>query len=124
MNSKIVLVARILVGLMMVVFGLNKFSNFMPPLELEGDALTYFQGIGAANVITVVAILEIATGLLLLIGRYVALALIINAPIAFNAVLFHLSLAPEGVGPAAFWLVLVVVLLLANKEKFAAILKP
>ncbi len=42
MNPKITMVARYLLGLMLLVFGLNKFINFMPALELPPDAATFF----------------------------------------------------------------------------------
>lgn len=124
MNPKVLLVARILVALMMITFGLNKFLEFLPPPELSGEAGAYFGAIASANVLTVVGILEIATGLMFLTGRYMGLALIINAAIAFNALLFHLSLDPAGSGPAALWVVLLIVIFIGIKDKFAEVMKP
>ena len=124
MNPKILLVARILLGLFMVVFGANKFAEFIPPPELSGEAGAYFMALTSANVLTVVGVLEIATGLLFLSGRYVGLALIINAPMAFNALLFHLSLDPAGSGGAAVWTVLCIVVFVGIKDKFREVLKP
>ena len=123
MNPKVLLVARILVALMMITFGLNKFLEFLPPPELSGEAGAYFGAIASANVLTVVGILEIVTGLMFLTGRYMGLALIINAAIAFNALLFHLSLDPAGSGPAALWVVLLIVIFIGIKDKFAEVLK-
>ena len=123
MNSKIILVARILLAIVMLVFGVNKFANFLPPPELDGEAGAYFGALMSANVITVVAVLEILTGLAFLSGRYVALALVINAPLAFNAFLFHALLDPAGIGPSALWIVLLIVLLVGYKDKYAELLK-
>lgn len=123
MNSKIILVARILLAIVMLVFGVNKFANFLPPPELSGEAGAYFGALMSANVITIVAVLEILTGLAFISGRYVALALVINAPIAFNAFLFHASLDPAGIGPAALWMVLVIVLLIGHKDMYSELLK-
>ena len=124
MNSKVILIARLLLALVMIVFGLNKFLHFIPPPELNEAAGAYFAAISSAHLLTIVAVLEILTGLAFLTGKYVALALVINAPIAFNAVLFHLALDPGGIGAAAVWMLLVVILLFAYKEKYSALLKP
>ena len=124
MNPKVLLVARILLALVMIIFGANKFLEFLPPPELAGDAGAYFGALMSANVLTVVGVLEIVTGIMFLLGRYMGLALIINAPIAFNALLFHLSLDPAGSGPAAFWVVLCIVIFIGIKDKFSEILKP
>lgn len=123
MNSKVTLIARILLAIIMLVFGVNKFANFLPPPELNEAGMAYFEAIASANVLNVIGVLEILTGLAFLSGRYVSLALIVNAPIAFNAFLFHASLDIAGIGPSALWMVLVSVLLYANKDKFTEVLK-
>jgi len=66
------IVARILLGLIFVVFGLNAFLHFIPmpppPQNLAGDYVRVFV---ASGYIYAVAILQIVCGLLLLIGRFV-----------------------------------------------------
>ena len=42
MNAKIFMVLRILLGIFVLVFGLNKFFNFLPMPEMSGDAGAYF----------------------------------------------------------------------------------
>jgi hypothetical protein len=44
----------------------------------------------------VLKVVEVASGALLLVGRYVPLALALLAPIVVNIVLFHAFLAPAG----------------------------
>jgi hypothetical protein len=39
--NKVTLVIRILLGLMLAVFGINKFVSFLPALEMSGDAAIY-----------------------------------------------------------------------------------
>ena len=124
MNPKVLLGARILLGLFMVVFGANKFAGFIPDPELDGEALAYFMSIGNAHVLDVVGVFEIITGLMFISGRYMGLALIINAPMAFNALLFHITLDPAGSGGAAVWSVLCIVVFIGIKDKFREILKP
>lgn len=121
MNPKILLVSRLVLSLILLVFGLNKFLQFLPAPELSGEAGAYFGALLSANVLTVVGALEIVTGIMFLAGRYMGLALIINAAIAFNALLFHLSLDPAGSGPAALWVALCIVIFVGIKDRFSAV---
>src|SRR5438874_11410726 len=74
------IVARILLGLMFVVFGLNFFLNFIPaPPPSPGLAADYFKVFAASRYMYVVGALQLLSGLLLLIGRFVPLALTILA---------------------------------------------
>jgi uncharacterized membrane protein YphA (DoxX/SURF4 family) len=93
--SKAPLVARILLGLIFFVFGLNGFLHFipMPPMPEEAGAL---MGALAATgyFFPVLKITEIVSGALLLSGLFVPLALILLAPIVVQIFLFHAVLAP------------------------------
>ena len=109
---------------MMIVFGLNKFLNFIDPPALDAAAGAYFAALASAKVFTVVGILEIATGLAFLTGRYMGLAVILNAAIAFNVLLFHLTLNMAGIAPAAVWIVLLIIIFIGVKDKFSEIFKP
>lgn len=116
-ESKITLISRILLGLILFVFGLNKFLQFIPAPPLEGPAADYMGGLAkSVYFFPLLALTEMALGLAFLTGRWVALALVILAPVALNMVLFHLFLAPSGIGPAAFVFVLGLVI---TKEHFA-----
>lgn len=123
MNAKVVLVARILVALITIVFGANKFLNFMPAIELEGEAQAYFGALMSVNLMPVIAIIEIGTGIALLANRYVGWAVVLSAPIAFNALWFHAMLDPANLAPAAVWVVLLIVIFVGNKDKFASLSK-
>jgi hypothetical protein len=65
-------IVRVLLGLMFVVFGSNFFLNFIPmpppPPGLAGD---YFKVFAASGYMYVVGALQLLSGLLLLIGRFV-----------------------------------------------------
>jgi uncharacterized membrane protein YphA (DoxX/SURF4 family) len=88
--------ARILLGLIFVVFGLNGFLGFIPLPPHQGAAAEFMQGLAAAGYFfPLLKITEIAVGVALLAKRYVPLALVVLAPITVNIVAFH-SLAPEG----------------------------
>ena len=97
MNSKVTLGARILLGLIFTVFGLNGFFNFIPMPPPEGAAAAYLGGLAASGYFfPVLKITEIISGLLLLSGRFVPLALLFLAPIVVQIFLMHAFLAPSG----------------------------
>ena len=117
-------IVRILLGLMVLIFGLNKFLQFMPmpPMpEAAGD----FMGalIKSGYLMEAVAIVEIVTGLMLLFNRFQPLALILLFPVLLNAFWFHLFLDPAGIAAAAVLNVLIIFLFFVNKDKYAGILE-
>ena len=95
--AKAILVARLILGLMFFVFGLNGVLNFMKAPPLPGDAGVFAGIMVAHHYMTFVAVLQIIGGLLLLVGRYVPLGLVILGPILVNILLFHLLLLPQGI---------------------------
>jgi putative oxidoreductase len=94
-----VLIARILLGLIFVVFGLNGFLHFIPSAPPPGAAGQFAGLLFTTHYYVVVFALQFIGGVLLLIGRYIPLALIILAPILVNILLFHIHMAPSGIGP-------------------------
>jgi uncharacterized membrane protein YphA (DoxX/SURF4 family) len=98
MKSKLVLAARILLGLIFFVFGLNFFLHFIPTPPMAGPAGAFAGAMFATGYLFVlVKVVEVASGLLLLAGRFVPLALALLAPIVVNIVFFHAFLAPSGI---------------------------
>jgi uncharacterized membrane protein YphA (DoxX/SURF4 family) len=89
-------VARVVLGLVFVVFGANYFFDFLPPQPPPpDDALPFLGGLVASGYIfPVIKSIEIAAGVALLANRFVPLALVLLAPIIVNIVLFHTVLAP------------------------------
>ena len=84
--KRVVQIASILLGLIFVVFGLNGLYPFIPVPEYH----PFMELMVSTGFIIIVKILEIVGGVLLLIRRYVLLALLILGPIIFNIVLYHL----------------------------------
>jgi uncharacterized membrane protein YphA (DoxX/SURF4 family) len=78
------IVARILLGLMFLVFGLNGFLHFLPMKMPPGTAGQYFLLLFITHYVLVVSFFQVLGGLLLLLNRYVALALVILGPILVN----------------------------------------
>ncbi len=123
MNSKVVLVLRIVFGLFLVTFGLNKFFDFMPPMEMGEAAGNYFGALMNTKTMMLVAIVELAAGLSLLLNKYAALMMLILMSVSVNAVLFHATLEPGTIPPALALLVLNIVMLFAYKDKYKDLLK-
>src|SRR5438552_17693140 len=117
-------IARVLLGLIFVVFGSNFFLNFIPmpppPPGLAGD---YFKVFAASGYMYVVGAMQLLSGLLLLIGRFVPLALTILAAMIFNICAFHILIALKGLVPMAIiFIVVEVFLVLSFFDRFAGIL--
>lgn len=92
--------ARLLLGLLFTVFGLNGFLHFMPIPPAEGAAGTFMGGLAATGYFfPLLAGTQIAVGLALLANRFAALALVVLAPITIHIVAYH-TLAPDGMGLA------------------------
>jgi uncharacterized membrane protein YphA (DoxX/SURF4 family) len=123
MNSKVLIVLRILLGLMVLIFGVNKFVNFLPsPEGMSTEAGAYFGALMSAKVITLVGIVEIIAGLALLLNKYGALMSVILMSVSINVVLFHLTLDLSNLGPGAVLLILNIFMLYNYKDKYKAIL--
>ncbi|OGS70374.1 MAG: DoxX protein [Flavobacteria bacterium RIFCSPLOWO2_12_FULL_35_11] len=119
MNSKLTMILRLLLGLILLVFGANKFLQFMPSPPMEGPPADFFSALFATGyMIPLIAVTEIVAGVLLLTNKWTGLALILAATISVNIVLFHLFLAPAGIAAAALVAVLNAVLIYANWKKF------
>lgn len=122
MNAKVVLVLRIVFGLFLITFGLNKFLQFMPMGEMGEAAGNFFGALMSTKTLMLVAIVEIAAGLSLLLNKYAALMMLILMSISINAVLFHATLEPGSIPGAIVLLVLNVVMLYAYKDKYKDLL--
>lgn len=122
MNSKVFMVLRIILGLFVLVFGLNKFFHFIPMGEMPADAGAYFGALASAKVITLIAIVEIVAGLALIFNKYGALLALILMSVSVNAVLFHATLAPEAIGPALVLLILNIIALYGYKDHYKGLL--
>ena len=119
------IVARILLGLIFVVFGSNAFLHFLPmPPPPPGLAGEYFHALLASGYVYVIGGFQVIGGLFLLIGRFVPLGLIILGAIIVNIWCFHLLMAPEGLPPAVIVTLLELFLVWCYRDAFAGILRP
>jgi uncharacterized membrane protein YphA (DoxX/SURF4 family) len=101
MNSQFTKLMRILLGAILVVFGLNKFLTFIPAPELPENAANFINSLESTGyVLQVVGAIEVLIGLLLLLNKWVAFALVVLVPISANILLFHLFLDIPGISGA------------------------
>jgi len=123
MNDKVKMGLRILLGVMMMIFGADKFGHFMPIPPPEGDFATVMNSLYESGFMTMIGILEIVFGLLLVVGKYVPLSLTIITAIMFNAAVLHGLYDPENIVGALVFLALSLVLVYLNKDRFGDLLK-
>ncbi len=90
------LIARILLGLLFLVFGLNGFLHFIPMPPPTGLAGQYMGALYVSHYLVVIFLVQVIGGALLLANRFVPLALILVGPVLVNILLFHSFMAPAG----------------------------
>jgi uncharacterized membrane protein YphA (DoxX/SURF4 family) len=95
-----VLIARILLGVIFVVFGLNGFLQFLPQPEMPPAAGAFFGGLAASGfMLPTLFATQVVGGALLLLGM-VPLGVVILTPVIVHIVAFHVFLAPAGLSLA------------------------
>jgi putative oxidoreductase len=104
----VILIARILLGLIFVIFGLNGFLNFLSMGPMPTGLAGQFMGaLVQSHYYWVVAALQIVGGVLLLLNRFVPLALLLLGPIIVNILCYHVFLnhvgAPIAVVVTVLW---------------------
>jgi putative oxidoreductase len=99
----VAVIARLLLGAIFVFFGANLFLQFLPnPPMPPGPMKDFVMALAVTHYIHVVAFFQVSTGILLLINRYVPLALTFLAPVIANILATHFLMAPSGIPMALF----------------------
>jgi len=118
--------ARVLLGLVFVVFGLHGFFQFSFILAPEmNEAAGSLMGalVGTGYFMVVVKLVELTSGLMILTGRFLPLGLILLAPVSVNILLFHGFLDPAGLGMAIFIIVMQLFLAWTYRDSFSGVLQ-
>ena len=92
-------IARVLLGLPLFVFGLNGFLNFIPQPKtpLPEGAVAFATALMATGyMMQLIGGTMLVVGALLLINRFVPLALALFAPFMVNSLAFHIFLEHSG----------------------------
>src|SRR3978361_2078840 len=93
-----VIIARSLLGLLYLVFGLDYFLHFIPYQPLHtGKAGAFIAGLkGTGYFYPMQKVIQIAGGLSLLTNLYAPFFAVVLFPISLNVLLFHTLLFPSG----------------------------
>jgi len=118
----LVLIARVLLGLLFVVFGLNGFLHFIPSPAPSALAGQFLGALFVSHYLSVVFALQFVAGALLLANRFVPAALTILAPVLVNIALFHAFLEPVGYAPAVLAIALWAVVFSRERAAFRPLL--
>lgn len=105
------IILRVGLGLMLLLFGLNKFFWFLQDFDFSGypiaehlfDTLRYStheESTGSGYIMNLVGLTEVIVGLLLVIRKWVPFALVMLVPISINIVFFHAFVNLPNIGPA------------------------
>ena len=107
----VVAIARILLGLIFAFFGANLLFHFLPNPPLPPGPVRDFTTVMATtHYLTVVGFFQFVPGLLLLINRYVPLALTVLAAMIVNILTTHIlvmhgnGLIPIPILVVVFWI--------------------
>ena len=114
-------IARYLAGLIFLVMGLNGFLNFIhfpPPV---GIAAQFMGALYVSHYLWVIFAFQVIAGVLLLVDRYVPLAVAILAPMIVNILTFHALMAPSGLPLALFVAVLWALVLVDVRPAFTGL---
>ena len=114
-------VSRFLLGFIFLVFGLNGFLHFIPMPPPSGVAGQFLGSMFVTKYLLFVFAIQLIGGVLLLINRYVPIALTILGPIIVNILLFHGLMNPDGLGLALFVTILWAVVFASVHSAFAGI---
>jgi putative oxidoreductase len=124
MINKILTVLCALVGLGMIVFGLNKFLNFIPMPEMTPEMQAVFGAFGTIKwIMPLVAIAEIVGGLLLAIPKTRALGAIVLLPVIFGIVAHHLAHDPSTMMVPAIFAIVNLWAIFDSKDQYLPMIK-
>jgi putative oxidoreductase len=112
------IIARYLAGVIFLVMGLNGFLHFIPFPPPTGVAGQFMGALYVSHYLWVIFAFQVIGGLLLLINRYVPLAVAILAPVLINILTFHILMAPAGLPLAVFVALLWVAVFIEVRSAF------
>jgi hypothetical protein len=118
------IVARYLLGVLFLVFGLNGFLHFLPMPMPSGQAGEFMVVMFSTHYMAFVYAVQLIAAILFLSNRYVPLALTIIAPVIVNILLFHVLMQPAGLPPGGLCAILWIILAMSVRSAFSGILQP
>ncbi len=117
-------VARYLLGIIFTVFGLNGFLHFIhQPPPASPLALQYMTVMVVSHYFAFVFLVQLVAGILLLVNRFVPLALALLAPVVVNILLFHGLMDPAGLPLGVLAAILWVLVFLSVRGAFSGLFR-
>jgi putative oxidoreductase len=114
-------IARVLLGLIFVFFGVNLVHPFLHMPMPTGPAGQMMIGLYSTHFLVLIGLCQVLGGLLLLIGRYVTLGLVIVGPVLVCIDFYHSSVDHSGLPLAAVVTILWFLVAWAHKHHLAGI---
>src|SRR5215470_5925925 len=114
-------IARYLAGAIFLVMGLNGFLHFIPFPPPSGVAAQFMGALYVSHYLFVIFAFQVTAGVLLLVNRYVPLALALLAPVIVNILTFHVLMAPNGLPLALFVAALWAVIFIDVRPAFSGL---
>ncbi|MEO6875798.1 MAG: DoxX family protein [Opitutaceae bacterium] len=118
-------IVRYVLGIPLVVFGLNMFLNFIPEpkIELPVGATAFSTAlISSGYMMPMIGVTFLLVGLFLVFNRFVPLALALFAPFMVNSILFHVFLEHTGLPMSLVFLALELFLAWSYRSAFRSML--
>jgi hypothetical protein len=124
MKTKLFLGIQVVAGLLLVLFGLNGFLQFlaMPPANEQMSAFTYAV-YNTGYIFPLMAFVMLLSGLSFVLNKYTTLTAILVMPFILNAFLAHIFLDVKGIAPSAFIVIALIIVMIKNKTSYALIFK-
>lgn len=118
-----IIIVRTLVGLLFLFASVSYFLDLIPVPPMEGPMKTFNEGLAASGYfMTLLKTTELVSAILLLVGRFVPLALVILSPIIINILMVHIFLERSGLPVAIFLVIANIFLAYGYRDAFKPLL--
>jgi putative oxidoreductase len=116
-------IARFLLGLIFVVFGLNGFLQFIPMPPIAGIAGQFVGALFLSHYLVAIMFIQLFAGILLIANRFVPLGLTLLGPVIVNIFFFHAFMDPGGLARAVVVIILWLLVAYSVRSAFAGVLQ-
>tara|TARA_R110002096_G_scaffold162994_2_gene330313 strand:- start:695 stop:1075 length:381 start_codon:yes stop_codon:yes gene_type:complete len=125
MKTKINTAIRIILGIGLLTFGLDKFFEFVPHGHvMDEDLIAAFTGLMANKfILPTVGVVEVISGLLLLTRKYSIVGLLLMIPVTYGIIAFHLAVDLAGIIPGLLVAIIHVYLLSLKRKTLTNLVK-
>ena len=118
------IIVRTLMGLLFIFASVTFLFGLITPPPMEGPIKVFNEGLAASGYFfTLLKITELTCGILLVVGRFVPLALVVLSPIIINILMVHLFLDRAGLPVAIFLVLGSIFLAYYYRDKFEPLLR-